>query len=159
MRLTLMLLSLTVGSAFAATLKPYGNARFNYWAHVPADLVAQPPPENGDGQGWKSRDGKVDVRVWGSYGPEVLDRADVRSFAAWNEKSIRDDGGRITYKRLLTDAFVLSGYRKDGRIFYQKTLVKDGTEATVLIEYPVTQRALWDKLSGQIAATLKWGQR
>lgn len=156
MRLTLTLLALTLGFASAVSLKPYGNARFNYQVNVPANLSQNPPPDNGDGQSWQSRDGKVNVLAWGSYGPETLGVPDVRSYAAWNEKNRVADGGRITYKRLFSNAFVLSGYLKDGRIFYQKTLIKHGTEATVLIQYPATRRAEWDKASGQIAASLKW---
>lgn len=154
--LTALVLS---ASALAVTLVSYSNARFNYWVHVPSDLTALPPPDNGDGQAWRSQDGRVRVAAWGSYGPGVLDIPKPSAFLAWSEKNEREGGNRITYRKLLKEAFVLSGYLKDGRIFYQKTLVKDGTAATVRIEYPLNQHAVWDGRAVQIASSLKWGQR
>lgn len=150
--------ALLLGSALAVGLHPYGNARFNFWVHLPAGLVALPPPDNADGQQWRSRDGLVRVSAWGSLGPDVLDRANVPQWLNWTIRSIREQGGNVTYSKVFKDAFVISGHLKNGDIYYQKTLLRNGTAANVRLDYPVRQRATWDALVGPVAASLKWGQ-
>ena len=157
-RTALLILALS-SMAAAASLTPYGNTRFHYRVHVPVDLTPLPPPDNGDGQAWQSADGVVRVAAWGSYALGVLDIPTVNSYALRREQWEKKAGNRITYRKILTGAFLLSGYLKDGRIFYQKTLVRNGTETSVRIEYPVNRRAIWDKRVADIAGTLKWSSR
>ena len=152
------------GPVQAASLTAYANPRFNFSVDVPRGLVRLPPPDNGDGQTWRSRDGQVRLLAWGSYGPGVLDIPRLADYAAYMVKAQQDDGGRVTYKRLLGEregngSFVLSGFLKDGRIFYEKTLVRAGQAATVRVEYPVSARPVWDSLGAEVARTLRWGQR
>ncbi|MVN88113.1 hypothetical protein GO986_15275 [Deinococcus sp. HMF7620] len=145
-------------AALAAPLTAYGNARFGYLVAAPAGLQAQRSPDNGDGQSWQSADGQVKVSVWGSHAPGVLNQATPAAWMAHSAQGWREQGARLTYRRLLPGAFVLSGFQKDGRIFYQKVLVRNGEEAAVLVVYPVARRAVWDRLAAQVASTLRWGQ-
>ena len=48
------------------------NARFGFSVDVPADLVAEPPPDNGDGQAFRSADGHLHLTVSGLN--DVLDQ-------------------------------------------------------------------------------------
>jgi len=43
----------------------YSNWRYQYSVDYPTGLVAGPPPTNGDGQQWTSRDGTITYTIWG----------------------------------------------------------------------------------------------
>jgi hypothetical protein len=51
----------------------YTNERFGTVAEVPLHLfnLVEPPPENGDGRTYKSKDG-AELRIFGSYGPVTV---------------------------------------------------------------------------------------
>ena len=52
----------------AADWERYANPRFGTSAEVPVDGFApDPAPENGDGQGWTSTDGKGQILVFGAF--------------------------------------------------------------------------------------------
>ncbi|WP_221088285.1 hypothetical protein [Deinococcus aquaedulcis] len=136
MRLPLLPALLLASAALGAPLEPYGNARFNYWVDVPQGLIAQRPPDNGNGQSWRSADGQVTLSVWGSHAPGVLEQASPAAWLAWTAR-----------------------FWADGRIFYQKVLVRDGDEAGVIVVYPVARRAVWDRITVQVAGSLRWGRR
>ncbi|GAA0518851.1 hypothetical protein [Deinococcus depolymerans] len=152
-----VLFPLLLASSALAVDVMYGNPRFDYWVNVPGDLGALRPPDNGNGQSWVSGDGLVRVAAWGSYGPGVFDAPSVSAWAAYTERQEVASGSRVTYRRLLPGAFVLSGYQRDGRIFYQRVLVRDGTEAAVRVMYPEARRGVWDARTARIAASLRWG--
>lgn len=60
--LTLALLPFTVAAA-APGYEVYVNERYGFSAEVPANLVRQATPENGDGQSFRSRDGGLRLTV------------------------------------------------------------------------------------------------
>ncbi|MBZ9714253.1 hypothetical protein [Deinococcus multiflagellatus] len=159
MRLPVLPALLLASAALGAPLSAYGNARFNYWVDIPQGLIAQRPPDNGDGQSWQSADGQVKLSVWGSHAPGVLEQASPGAWMAWTARFWAESGARVTYRRLLPSGFVLSGFQADGRIFYEKVLVRGGDEAGVLTVYPVARRAVWDRMTAQVAGSLRWGQR
>lgn len=108
------LLVVAVSGAVAADWATYRNARFGYAIEHPAFLVPGQEAVNGDGRGFRSRDGQVTMRVSARLlgEEETLDaevRAAVKRFAR----------GRITYQRRKANWFVISGYVADGLIFYQ----------------------------------------
>ncbi|UBV41745.1 hypothetical protein LAJ19_08775 [Deinococcus taeanensis] len=154
----LVLLPLLLGAALAADVS-YGNSRFGYVVNVPSELTAGRPSDNGGGLSWSSPDGQVQVTAWGGNGPGVLGRGTAAQWADWTLRADVRAGARVTYRRLLPGAFVQSGYLRDGRIYYQKVLVRAGMEAGVRLTYPVSQRAVWDPRTGQIAGSLRWAPR
>ena len=138
----------------------YCNARFGYCVSVPAGLSAQAPPENGDGQAWRSADGPahvadpVKISAWGSYGPSVLGLDTPKAYAAWLSSTEKRQGSRLTYSFFDSTQVVLSGITRSGRVFYQRVLLHAGTESAVRAEYPVQLKAVWDRLAVQMAASL-----
>ena len=48
----------------------------------------------------------------------------------------------------------MSGHNRAGQVFYQKALLRAGSESAVRTEYPLRLKADWDALAVQIAASL-----
>ena len=142
------------GSTLAApTAQRFCNPRFGFCVSVPTGLRALPPPDNGDGQSWQGAEG-VKVRAWGSLAPGVLGLTTPRAYIDWLRKAQTAQGSRITYSFIGGDSVVQSGYTKAGQIFYRKTILRGGTEASVLVEYPPRIQAVWNTRTAQIAASL-----
>src|SRR5258707_225555 len=65
--LVILALAFPVGAA-QHTYRTYHNARFDYSISYPADvLIPQGESENHDGQKFRSRDGRAEMLVYGSY--------------------------------------------------------------------------------------------
>ena len=102
----------------AHTWKTYTNVRFQYAICYPADLlVPQGEPDNADGQRFLAKDGARLV-VYGSN--NALEES-LEAFLAQAEMRLAGPSGRVTYKALKADRFVVSG-RNGSDIFYAKTL-------------------------------------
>ncbi|MFB9995252.1 hypothetical protein ACFFLM_25215 [Deinococcus oregonensis] len=145
-------------SAGAASLTPYGNPRFGFWVDVPASLRRLPPPDNGDGQAWRTLSGKVNLSAWGSFAPGVYGETSVQATFNREKKTVLQDGARLTYTHLAADGFTLSGFLGSGEIFYQRSRLRNGVQITVLVTYPPSEAATWNKLVGPVAASLRWGR-
>lgn len=131
----------------------YSNDRFFFSIDYPADLLKMmPPPENNDGRTFRSADGQVEMLVWGQYNAEskTLDEMynlDLKGFAE-----------KPSYMVLKRDWFVLSGM-KDGKIFYEKTLIRrkgGDTFFTFTIEYPANLKAKFDPIVKRMADSFKF---
>jgi hypothetical protein len=98
----------------------YRNERFGFYLRYPSYLRPFGEPTNGDGNTFYSREG--DVRVvccaqfqMGGESTQVL---------YYEEKaSCLRKGCRITYEFAKNGKVVLSGYTKEGRIFYKKIVL------------------------------------
>lgn len=149
--------------AGAAPLTPYGNPRFNFWVDVPASLRRLPPPDNGsadngDGQTWRTLSGRANLSAWGSLAPGVYGETTVQATLNREQKQLLAGGARLTYTHLAADGFTLSGLFKSGEIFYQRSRLRGGVQITVLMTYPPTEAATWNKLVGPVAKSLRWGK-
>lgn len=128
--------------------RTYTNARFNYSVSYPASLlVPQGEAENGDGQAFRSRDGKAEMRVFGRY--NALNETLRSAFDAAIKGE--DSSGRVvTYKTIKGNFYVVSG-RQNGKIFYEKTYLKSDTFKTFMIEYDESESATYDAITARIA--------
>lgn len=106
---------LLAGPLAAAEFENYQNSRFYFALDYPAGLVAQPPPANNDGRVFLSEDGKVKLVAAARY--NVLNESLAQ---LTHEAEAEYRGGRITYRRIMADYFVISGTRGDD-VFYQAT--------------------------------------
>ncbi len=97
----------------------YANDRYGVTIEYPADIFAPlPPPDSGDGRRFVSDDGQSGFYVFAQY--NALEQSLAEIFA----DDQTHDGERITYKKLGTGWYVISGY--DGTdIFYRKALLSD----------------------------------
>ena len=139
------------------TYKKYCNARFDFCIEYPASFIAQPPAENGDGQIFLSKDGRTEVRAFGSLATEDVGMLE-QEFTMASSKTT------LTYKRITKDWFVFSGVNQQGKIVYRKTVKKKidymgqpGTETfqTIMITYPSSENKVYAAYCGKIAQSLK----
>ena len=150
-----VILAVATGTAAAQQRwTTYANPRFGTTIDYPADLFARPdpPPENGDGQAFRSRDGRARLAVWGAY------NAGHDSPQQYVAQIVEPEGG-ITYRQITARHFVVSGLRK-GDIFYQRCNfaappgdVIDCFEAT----YPPADKAAMDAVVARLSRSLRSG--
>ena len=133
--------------------RTYHNARFDYSISYPADLlIPQGEPVNGDGQIFLSKDRRAELLVYGSY--NSLDQTLKDVLAQESERSPDHPNRVVTYKVLRGDWFVVSG-SENGRIFYQKTMLRDSTFKTFRIEYDERQKQTFDPVTAFIVRSFK----
>ncbi len=128
------------------TYDTYCNSRFDYCVEYPTILTPQPEADNGDGRIFISKNKKVTLFAWGS---NSLDE----DLASQLENTVRDK--KVVYKAVKKDWFIISGYNKDGNIFYQKTILSDGIFKTILLEYPIAEKPTYDKVCEKLAKSFK----
>lgn len=122
--------------------RTYTNARYGFSIAYPVGLlVPQGEPDNGDGQKFVSRDGSASLTAFGSH---RLDRSLQDEFQSAQENR------SVTYKVLKRDMFVVSG-TENGKIFYQKTLLRGDVFKTFIIEYDEQERATFDAITTRVA--------
>ena len=157
--LILLFLLLTVTTVSAQRkFATYHNERFAYSIEYPSDLLKmQPPPENGDGREFDSRDGSVKLLVWGNY------NASDQSWKQWYKSDLKDFLEKPAYTVVKNHWYVISGLKND-KIFYQKTMRRTLRQKlgnidvfyTFTIEYPESERSKFDPIVRHIAASFKF---
>jgi len=113
-------------------VQTFVDPRFGFRCQLPARLVREPPPENGDGQEFTSPDGLQHVRCSGintltedvGTSPTVPLRRDRASRLA--------QGATVTYSVSDASSYTLSGLQSDNRVYYEHVLWGRGSQNTVL---------------------------
>lgn len=134
------------GGAASADDLTYHNARFGTRATFPAEAFTTrlPAPTSGDGLGWSSDNGaEIYIYARRNAGGETPDSI-VRGREAQDE---------VTYRRSGRSWAVVSGYH-DGKIFYERYILRGGLVHSVAIRYPEAVRKEYDPLVGPITMTL-----
>lgn len=139
----------------------YCNTRYDYCIDYP-DGIIYPQPEslNGDGLVFKNKHGEKVLVVYGHMkidpdgGGELSlgEQYYVDLHRAFGENGNQDRV--ITYQKLGKTFFVLSGYKK-GKIFYQKTILKENAFASAFLEYSESDKEVFDKVSAQLFKSFK----
>src|SRR5579883_142709 len=132
----------------------YANPRFGATIDYPADLFVRtdPPPENGDGQAFRSRDGRTRLAVWGRYNSAG------DSPQRYVEQYVEPDGG-ITYRQITARYYVVSGLRK-GDIFYQRCNFPTPPDDVIICfeaTYPPADKAAMDAVVARLSRSLRSG--
>lgn len=152
---TVALLLLSVFSLAVAqnNYRTYRNARFDYSISYPRDLlVPQGEAVNGDGQRFLSRDGRAEMAVYGSN--NSLDQTLQQVYSQETARSSEHPDRTVTYQVIKRDWFVVSG-TENGRIFYQKTLLRNGVFKTFRIEYDDAQKQVFNPVTTRIANSFR----
>ena len=137
-------------SAGAESWATYLNARYGTFAEYPTDWFrALPPPENGDGQSFRGKDGSSLV-ISGGHNFENFTPATYEKFL---RGSGADDYSHVTYSTTGAHSLVLSGLR-GGEIFYEEYLFSGDLIHTLVITYPPAARAEYDPIVTHIARSL-----
>lgn len=130
----------------------YVNERFGAAADYPSDLFSQtdPPPDNGDGQTFRTTDGEAELSI---YGSNNIDNDTPESYLT--KYANRED---VDFKRVTARFYAISGRRGD-KIFYERCNFppRAGSLGCFHIEYPAAQKAVWDKVIARISHSLRAG--
>jgi hypothetical protein len=150
---TVWSLSLPMPAQTRHEYRTYHNARFDYSISYPANLlIPQGESVNNDGQSFLSRNGRTELLVYGSY--NSLDQTLREVFEQESGRSAEHPNRVVTYKVLRNDWFVVSG-TENGRIFYQKTMLRNSTFKSFRIEYDKSEKQTFDPITVFIARSFK----
>jgi hypothetical protein len=136
-----------------AEWQTYRNSEYRYSVQYPAELFqGSAVPDNG-GITLYAPDRRALLFIFGGANQKG---ESTRQLA--NGLAVLPDIYRVTYRRVAANWFVLSGYLSpSGDIFYER--VELGPSGQLLsgfrLEYPVSQRWMFDHLIGKIGKSLK----
>jgi hypothetical protein len=151
------IVTLTFASICASVAKErwatYSNPRFGTTADYPADLftVLDPPPENGDGQGFKTTDGRAHLLIWGSW------NAGDDTPKSYFDRDIDVKGTSVTYEHITEHFFVASGMR-EGKVFYDRCNFSARPDAAIhcfSISYPEQEKTEWNSIVSRLSRSLR----
>lgn len=119
------------------TYKNYYNQRYKFSIKYPDNLVKGEESTNGDGITLTNENGDVKLIVFGSN-----NIFDVTAKSAYEDtlKEIKN----ASYKKQSGNWYVVSWVKND-KIIYKKEVVGDGSINTLIFEYPLTQKKLYDE--------------
>ena len=148
--LALALIDQAVVASPQNSYQTYTNARFKYSIAYPDDLlVPQGEAENGDGQIFREKSSSsVEMRVYGGY--NVLNETLRSRYADLTRKW----SNGITYKVMRRDWFVVSAM-VNGKIHYQKTILRGDTFKTFEIEYDAVRGSTYNDVTDHISKSFK----
>lgn len=129
----------------------YCNQRYHFCIDYPKDyLIPQGESGSEDGQAFKSKDEANRLLAYrdlrDNMDPDV--KFDIKTTY---EEDLRDENIKaVTYKKLGRDFYVISGYNKKGKVFYQKSMISNGQLMTCLLEYNEADKALYSRISEHV---------
>ncbi len=133
----------TAAAAHADTV--YTNDRLGYSIRYPASLL-KPVGSSGGGQAFTAASGNAGFRVFAA----PLAGRSARQVAA---EAQRICPGKPDY-RVVKPTLVAVSCETGDHIVYQKSLLRDGLQITVRGEYPIRERARWDRVVTSIARSM-----
>jgi hypothetical protein len=137
-------------------LGKYCNNRFDFCINYPKRLLTQETEsENGDGTDFSNNRNEFVLTVFGrnNLDPNGETLSLRRQFDS-DITELRTKGDTISYKRLSSTFYIVSGKRK-GKIFYQKTISKKDAFAFAILEYSVNERSIYDPVAQGIFSSFK----
>ncbi len=138
-------------------VQTFVDSRFGFRCQVPARLVREPPPENGDGQEFTSPDGLQHVTCSGINTP-TEDAGTSPGVAGRRDRAFRlAHGATVTYSAADARSYTLSGLQGDHRVFYEHVLWGWGSQNTVLWTYPQAEKAALDAAVTRSVQTFRPG--
>jgi hypothetical protein len=148
-----MIACLAAGAVSADEVKYaiYENGRFGYAVAYPEGLlIPQGEAENGDGQRFLSKEEDAELAVWGSH--NALDETLKERY----DRAAKGESGKrsLTYRTIRKTWFAVSGTEGD-RVFYEKTLLRNGVFYTCLISYPKSKKGTYDRITSVIEKSFK----
>jgi hypothetical protein len=153
-------------AAFTATAyaqdsnwRTYVNERFGSRIEYPANVFSpEPPPENGDGRRFKSRDA-AEFTISAGYNviPDTLQSLEnsLRHPGAGNS----DDYASVTYRMSKDNVLILSGFRGDN-VYYDKFVFTKDQETIhhFAITYPAAAKSTYDPILERMSKSMGYAQ-
>lgn len=128
--------------------KSYCNERYNFSVDVPADLIDQGPSGSGDGNTFKSKDGKTELKVWGGY--NALEETPRQAM----ERYMGLEKGVVYTLKTATKTWYALSWSKKNVIHYQKSLMSKEYYAVFSLAYPQDQKERFDPIITHMVQTL-----
>lgn len=119
------------------TYKDYYNNRYKFSIKYPDNLIKGEESTNGDGITFTNENGNVKLIVFGSN--NIFDTT-AKSAYEDTLKEIKN----VAYKKQSENWYVIS-WVKNNKIIYKKEVVGDGSINTLIFEYPLTEKKLYDE--------------
>jgi hypothetical protein len=94
-------------------------------------------------------DGTAELIVYGSN--NALDQT---LKGMYDETRATTDSKKVTYEVLKPGWFVVSGI-ENGKVFYQKTILRQNVFKTFRLEYNESEKQKWDPITAKIAGSFK----
>jgi hypothetical protein len=134
----------------------YKNPRFGTTADYPAHLftVRDPPPANGDGQGFRTEDGRATLLI---YGARNAENDTPQSYLA---KYVDLVDVAVSYRRVTARFYVVSGTRGENIIYERCNFepVPHGIVDCIGLAYPAEEKNAWDPIVARLGASLRPGR-
>jgi hypothetical protein len=145
--------ALLAGPAGADSWLSYQNDRYGTTIDYPDIFKAQPPPDNDDGQAFKSADG-AKFSVFASYNASDFNLDEFRDFIVKN----LDPGAVITFQAHGVHWFVVSGI-SGTNIFYERHLLSHKAEMTegFVMTYPAQLKQIYDPIVARMSKSFRGG--
>ena len=132
--------------------KTYNNARFNYSISYPPDeLIPQGEPEDGDGQRFLSKDGRVIVWVYGSYDALNQTLRDIQQSEIERFKGL--EGSFKTLKAQVDSTSSILEGDSDTNVYYEKVIFSRNTIFTFIAQYPKDEAPTFEPIISRMAAS------
>jgi len=136
-------------------LNTYCNARFGYCINYPKFLIAQPESQNGDGRIFTNKEGQKILTGFGRLNQDADGNAiSLNKQYTSDIQELSKAKSNISYQKLGKDFYILSGH-KNGKIFYQKMIVKNDTFCFAILEYQDSDKPIYDSVSVDIFKSFK----
>ena len=143
----------TTAYAQDSNWRTYVNERFGSRIEYPANVFSpEPPPENGDGQTFRTRDGRARLAIWGRR------NAEGNSPQSYVQSNVDLNG--VSYRRVTADFYVVSGTR-EGEIFYERCNFpadRDGVIDCLNVTYPVGNKVALNPVVARLSQSLRAGR-
>jgi hypothetical protein len=145
--------ALLAGAAVADNWLSYQNDRYGTTIDYPKIFKAQPPPDNDDGQAFKSADG-AKFSVFASYNASDYNLDEFRDFIV----KYLHPGAVVTFQAHGVNWFVISG-TSGADIFYQRHLLTHGAQMTegFVMSYPAQLKQIYDPIVARMAKSFRGG--
>ena len=142
--MTLVILQLVACVSYAEPWHVYGNARFGYTLSYPSLLIAEDEADNGDGRKFHSRNGELNMLVFGQYDSTPLGPKD----------GLRDEINKnprnISYKASDEESFIIVRI-VGGRCKFTKRYHKNDLSVSIESDYPQSQGDYYLRIVNEIA--------
>lgn len=140
--------------ALAQEPRRYDNARFGFSVEIPVGFLPRDPPENEDGLQFDSQDGGATITASAirNVSGNTLD-----SFMAMSNEGCVDH--RPSYVTIHADWAVLSCRTPDGKVLYQRSVLRgpadDAVFTSVRVTYPAKDHDRWDAVAVAVARSMQ----
>jgi hypothetical protein len=148
--------ALGVAAQEPAAVATYRNERHGFSLSYPAGtFAAEPPPANGDGRVFLSRDGSARLLAGALANADGINLRGYRALVL--QRSYQ--GAAVDYAPVSSTWFVLSGIR-DGTMFYERVTFTCGGRLinSWAMLYPAAERRTYDRIVEQIARSYRPGE-